>query len=242
MMLRGVIEESIRQPFVRVVHLGRGPRGSVFCKVSFDAAGNLSITGVEGPKRNGDCMGSCGQIVMSPCTVTDYAPGWDAEKVGKLWQVWDRWSGNDKRPGCEHQRAEGLDASRKLLLRRFKWSDEFYQRRRAAEEGRLPADEYPAFARDAKLVHSLLIAYPRPRWFSGAVLDALRDGLIVEDGVEERAAGSTFVEEHPDGMLCRPCPVCGYKYGTAWLREEVPFPVLVWLRSRPEADITPAWV
>jgi hypothetical protein len=29
-------------------------------------------------------------------------------------------------------------------------------------------------------------------------------------------------EDHPDGLLTRPCPVCGYRYGTAWLTEELP--------------------
>lgn len=28
--------------------------------------------------------------------------------------------------------------------------------------------------------------------------------------------------EHPDGLLTKPCPVCGYKYGTAWLRDDLP--------------------
>jgi hypothetical protein len=29
-------------------------------------------------------------------------------------------------------------------------------------------------------------------------------------------------EDHPDGLLTKPCPVCGYRYGTAWLTEELP--------------------
>lgn len=28
--------------------------------------------------------------------------------------------------------------------------------------------------------------------------------------------------EHPDGLLGRECPECGYKYGTAWLHEPLP--------------------
>jgi hypothetical protein len=39
-----------------------------------------------------------------------------------------------------------------------------------------------------------------------------------------------------------PCPTCGYRYGTAWLREDVPADVLDWLRSLPETDQTPAWL
>jgi hypothetical protein len=29
-------------------------------------------------------------------------------------------------------------------------------------------------------------------------------------------------DEHPEGLLNEPCPVCGYRYGSAWLREEIP--------------------
>lgn len=28
--------------------------------------------------------------------------------------------------------------------------------------------------------------------------------------------------EHPHGLLARPCPVCGYGYGTAWRSETIP--------------------
>jgi hypothetical protein len=29
-------------------------------------------------------------------------------------------------------------------------------------------------------------------------------------------------EEYPGGLLTAPCPVCGYRYGSAWLTEELP--------------------
>ena len=29
-------------------------------------------------------------------------------------------------------------------------------------------------------------------------------------------------KDHPQGLMCEPCPVCGYKYGTAWLHEPLP--------------------
>lgn len=41
-------------------------------------------------------------------------------------------------------------------------------------------------------------------------------------------------DEHPEGLLSFPCPTCGYKYGTRWLREEVPQEVLDFLTSLPD--------
>jgi hypothetical protein len=39
--------------------------------------------------------------------------------------------------------------------------------------------------------------------------------------------------EHPDGLMTKPCPECGYRYGTAWLTEEVPADVLNELKTWP---------
>lgn len=59
---------------------------------------------------------------------------------------------------------------------------------------------------------------------------------------ETKAAGWVYPREHPRGLLGRPCEVCGYRYGSAWLKEEVPAEVLAFLESLPETDKTPAWV
>ena len=48
--------------------------------------------------------------------------------------------------------------------------------------------------------------------------------------------------EHPRGTLSKPCPICGYEYGSRWLHEDVPGDVIEWLESLPETDKTPAWV
>lgn len=42
-------------------------------------------------------------------------------------------------------------------------------------------------------------------------------------------ASWVYEKEHPKGFLCKPCPICGYEYGSKWLTREVPAQVLVWL-------------
>ena len=59
---------------------------------------------------------------------------------------------------------------------------------------------------------------------------------------ETKTSGWVHPEEHPDGELTKPCPTCGYEYGTAWNKSEVPADVLAWLFQLPPADQTPAWV
>jgi hypothetical protein len=38
-------------------------------------------------------------------------------------------------------------------------------------------------------------------------------------------------EEHPNGLLTKPCDVCGYKYGSRWLFEELPADVLATIET-----------
>jgi hypothetical protein len=38
-------------------------------------------------------------------------------------------------------------------------------------------------------------------------------------------------DEHPEGLLAFPCPTCGYKYGTAWLKEPLPPELMDEIRS-----------
>jgi len=41
---------------------------------------------------------------------------------------------------------------------------------------------------------------------------------------DDRGVLATWVNpnEHKDGLLTKPCPKCGYKYGSKWLFEEIP--------------------
>jgi hypothetical protein len=87
-------------------------------------AGKLSITGVIGPRSNGDAWGGCGQIDMefdhrnksqndsryrNPITIDEikFAPGWSAELWYGLLNVWSMYHLNDLRAACEHQEIMG---------------------------------------------------------------------------------------------------------------------------------------
>ena len=59
---------------------------------------------------------------------------------------------------------------------------------------------------------------------------------------ETKTLGWLHPDEHPDGILGKPCPVCGYQYGHAWQTEEVPQEVIDWLFNLPESPVVPAWV
>lgn len=168
------IAEPTIDAFTKVVRPGAGADGPVYVKIGWDGR-RLSISGVEGPMRNGDCRGGAGQITDALTTLKSYAAGWSRELAEHLAEVWQRWHLNDMRACCEHQRD---------------W----------------PVKEHIAV------------------------------------GNQTKARGWVRTDEHPDGLLAEPCKVCGYRYGSAWLHEEVPADVLEFLKALPDTDRQPAWV
>lgn len=97
----------------------------IFCKIEFRADNRLSITGVIGPRKNGDAWGGCGQIDMEfdhrnpsdndprysdpilPSDIT-FSPGWDADLWCGFLNIWKRWHLNDMKAACEHQEIMGI--------------------------------------------------------------------------------------------------------------------------------------
>ncbi len=60
--------------------------------------------------------------------------------------------------------------------------------------------------------------------------------------VKYKTTVAGWTDHENGGILCKPCSVCGYKYGTAWLKKEIPAEVIDFLFSLPDAETTPAWV
>lgn len=60
--------------------------------------------------------------------------------------------------------------------------------------------------------------------------------------VEYKTRGRISHKEHPLGFIGRSCPVCGHKYGTSWIKEEVPQDVIEWLFSLSESKTHPRWL
>lgn len=175
----------------KVVSPGIGRNGTVYFHVKYDGR-RLSITGVEGPKPDGNARGSSGQICDSLAPNIDrYFDGWNGEALDKFLEVWRHWHLNDLRAGCEHQRAEGWD-------------------KRPIDPSK-PIDTYGKHFDGQQSTTWNMLAWVTP-------------------------------QEHPDGLLTKPCPVCGYKYGSQWLYEAVPQEIIEYLQSIRETDLTPAWV
>ena len=101
--------------FKKVVHLGFVKYiGNVFCEITIKDRGEykeLSICGVEGPRKNGNCRGSCGQINdtilehIKSDGFKNFAAGWDKKSILHFIEVWKEWHLNGLHAGNAKQEA-----------------------------------------------------------------------------------------------------------------------------------------
>jgi len=189
----------------------------------------------------------------------DFAPGWDADSWFTLLDIWTKWHLNDLQAGCEHQQAEGWGKKAltvvKVDVETWRVRDT-HERWSAREAVRINREKDPI----KKALHKR--GFKSRSYFLGHViaeaLEAASRGEVYEpkDGAEKSwfdagvikiktettSSGWTRPDEHPEGVLTKPCPVCGYKYGTAWMKKVVPDDIISFVWSRPDADVQPAWI
>ena len=231
----------------KTVRLGTKPgAGNIYCKIRITDDGKLSISGVEGPKANGDCSGACGQIDMhlrDEQAEIILAPGWTAPMLARFFDVWKEWHLNDMTPSCEHQTGPAWTA-RNVTLYNWRLTNDMRAVQRAAEsaaEDALKAGStFTPTAEQTRAAcqpYSMTTHTPEPPEGYEATQNT------TYSRAQEKKSTSWLTEaEHPEGFLSKPCPACGYKYGSKWLKRELPADVVGFLASLPDTDKTPAWV
>lgn len=229
--------------FTKIINPGQIKFSEVFVKIAFENK-RLSITGVVGPRRNGDCRGSCGQIQDELCRITSMEPGWDRAKIQRLAEIWGEHHLNDMHAGCPHQKGPDWDTEKYLKLTSYNWGPKFHEYRTLALRGDLPITQ-EAWKDIVERVERITVAVVTPK--HPALLtegdhQLIADGFVKEGESETRTANWVYPAQHPEGFLTKPCPTCGHRYGSGWLFEEVPEDVLQWLHDLPETQTTPVWV
>ena len=213
--------KKVVSPCFCKVYTRRGNEATAraFCKIQFEN-GRLSITGVIGPMPSGNCSGGAGQCV-------------DAIREGHPCDKWTRDKLAVTPVTLYHYRLNSKTLRRQESMKKSSW--------------KMLCDGMTAALNDnqievAKLPYSLTL----PHEISGDAALYYEPQKPLYPGMagatETKALGWLHPEEHPDGILGKPCPVCGYKYGHSWLTEEVPQDVIDWLCSLPESPVEPAWV
>ena len=222
--------------FIKIINPGVVKKGQLFCKIEYKKE-VLSISGLIGPKKNGNCTGSCGQI-YDDMKIINFTKEWSQKKLEKFIKVWKQWHLNDMNPNCEHQTIEnGFNPEKEVNIYSYILNTEIWTKQNSIK----------------KLIEKEIIENKKCE-ISEEMQNILKLPLSFETHIEKDYPFYRLKEvktqrlawlksnEHPEGCLCKPCPICGYKYGTKWIKKEVPFDVLKWLQDLPETNINPAWI
>jgi hypothetical protein len=150
--------------------------------------------------------------------------------------LWRRWHLNGMRAGCVHQAKEGPRVGRKVT--RYHWR---LRREVSKIQDEIKREAIARLVRGETVrlegyeAHILGLSYGVETWNAsgpGPEYEPKRPLYAGDKGhTEEKDTAHLLHSEHPEGMLCRPCEVCGYKYGSAWLTEEMPPEVLARVRE-----------
>lgn len=209
--------------------VGNSVMARAYCSIEYEN-NVLSITGVVRPRSNGDAY-SCGQIIddIKNGKLTD---DWTKEMLDKFVDIWENYHLNDLRPYCEHQKELGWKelSTKQIIIYEYHLKTDVLLKKKemCAEDKDYLKYKYLKYAIRTHLKYDELD-------------DDIRD-FYEKKYEEHKNLGWTYPNEHPEGLLTKECPVCEYKYGTMWKKEEVPQDIIRWLFSLPTSQHKPAWV
>lgn len=219
------MQRTVKLPNVSGEHFGYKSRLPVDVEISLTGAAGpedltatrVSIVGnVWRPNRSDIIAG--GQMAE---TLLELYPG--NQSVRRLVELWNRWHLNDLRPGCEHQTGPEWDTSTRIDV--WHWSLDFSApANRAAHDAERAAQKELRQTGAATLDAESRAELARPLHLT-TYTDERPEGYKPDEyrpAHETKTAGWLRPEEHPAGLLGKECPTCGYHYGTAWKREELP--------------------
>nr|DAR08760.1 MAG TPA: hypothetical protein [Caudoviricetes sp.] len=201
----------------------------------------LHIVGVVGPRSNGDAYaaGQCYDELRQGVA----NEGWTADSLYKLLDIWQRWHMNDMLPYCEHQR--DWDGGKLCKLYEYKMTDDTRKRRDRLKE----SIHKMLMAGDSVQLSESQRTLLGSKYFVTTYKDSAPAGYELYKEYTKYArelypmeSDTKWGDKHPDGILTKSCPVCGYTWGGRWRAERVPEEVLSWLESLPDSKRTPAWV
>ena len=141
----------------------------------------------------------------------------------EIYRLWKLYHLNDMHPECIHQVAAGWkeQAAEKVTLYIFTMTVDAIRERDSLKRRILTAaqnGEAWKTSPEEQLLLSLEYSVKSEN-------EALPDNIKVYYKLKEteiKACGWLHPEEHSRGILGKPCPVCGYKYGHGWQYFPIP--------------------
>lgn len=202
---------------------GTYPKGMYFARLEWEVKnGEFSMMG-EVKYRDGGSSG--GQNIEEIAKAFPHD-----EKIQRMCAIWKRWHLNHMKAGCAHQRAT-WDISKEVVLTHYKWTTKWHALTRKASNGEMERDEYELFCGWSRAMKAATLGLNSPKYETEGIKSLIEEGWLEVEKRETKRACNVNFREHPEGLLSKPCEVCGYEYGTAWLKEELPAEVLAEIES-----------
>ncbi len=176
----------------------------------FSANGNIWNVRHTDILCGGQCLDTIKEYINTPL-------------FNEVYRLWKLYHLNDMHPECEHQQALKWNekAHKQVNLYTYALTSEARTQQRDLEQSFLNkiinGDSVKA-TEDEKAILKL-------DYFYKTHLKELPDNLKKFYKLYETKTailGHTKENEHPEGLLCKPCPICGYQYGTAWTYRAIP--------------------
>lgn len=209
-----------------------------FGKVDFEGKGAVNLVTVEmeykeenGKKRFSVCGNIwnarhsdivCGGQCLD--TIAEYIKDPVFLQILRLWELYHL---NDMHPECEHQRELGWLEEAKKQVNIYHWylNDEARKLKEAAKSKALKAlkngETFTPTKQD--VFYTNLETFCKTHTpETPEHYDIDKDYNTKKQKIDVKYLGHTYPTEHPEGILCKSCPVCGYKYGNSWLYVPIP--------------------
>lgn len=178
-------------------------------KPKFRACGDISYGG------SGQCIDEIAELYPENALVQEVA------------DLWRKYYLNDMHADCIHGINEKA-ADKIITVNKYSLNYETMERQKriktAAIES-LQAGKTVRLTQDERDILALPL-YKTDK----DMTDDLRKYYKIDD-TKRKPARLVNCADYADGVLCKPCPVCGYKFGTAWVYHEIPAKDLARIRE-----------
>lgn len=204
------------------------PRNRVTVEMEYEQDGDKKIFSVSANVWNSRHT----DIVAGGQCLDALAPYIDNPVYSEILRLWELYHLNDMHPECEHQHVEGWHklASKKVTLYHWRLTSEAINEQKAAEKAAISAlkagetftpNEQQTFI--SRLPYGLTTHTDTLPENVTKYYEPKKPHYAGDTGhTETKACGWLRETEHPEGILSKACPVCGYKYGTGWVYFPIP--------------------
>lgn len=199
------------------------PDKTITIKEVFSAIGRLydNVPEMYG-NRHMICAGQCSDVIPN---FVEALEGEDRDKLNAIYELWKKYHLNDSYADCEHD-INSKVAGEKITLYTYSFKGGDFSR---LENNLKLIENNSLLSSNIKVPNCLKVIQNEYRWqftseFPLSHFPRKIRKLYKLFRTETKTRGWVRYNEKltPSGVLCKPCPVCGYKYGTAWNYRPIP--------------------